>query len=681
MGKRREEKRAEYMKELLLQTRPYQYELTYNSGAGGVSEDSPLASALGRIILFPASDGTDIFDWDGIDEQYLIFANRGGEIDKDIVYRLLMNAKDADIIYPDEDYIADDGLRHSPFLKPDYSPDTLMSFGYFVDCFAVRTDIARRVVFEDYDNGMDIEAVMYDFLLKACELSDKIAHVTEVMYHRYDNRSSEEIYTGVIEQYSGYQYVACKKKALTRRAWNNMCELNKNVGNNAAEEKIEHSECVEISAVIPSKDHSDVLKKCIEALIENRPKKEYKLKEIVVVDNGSNLLEREKITNFLRNVSKVPINYLYEVSEFNYSAMCNKGAAAASGDLILFLNDDVTVDSDKVLSNMAEYALYPHIGAVGIKLLYPGGSLIQHVGITNLHSGPGHKLCSFDDNTIYYFGRNRGIWNVLAVTGACLMTSREKYFKIGGFRDTMKVGYNDVDLCVRYHEMGLYNVVRCDVSAVHHESLARGFDKDDNDKIDRLRNERQLFYRYHPDLNNAYDPYYHPNLDHDTIAYGVDCVPDCYITDYRNECERYVGKIKRQSERAHMTVEKADAEYAISPDVEDAYVIGGWSLVMKDDNACLERELLLVLLDEAGNMTSDIMRCDVSPVYRSDVGEVFKEAVNVELAGFVARICKSVLAAEARYRIVMHTFGDGLGRNYYCIGDIYEPRRGIVTDQ
>ena len=80
-------------------------------------------------------------------------------------------------------------------------------------------------------------------------------------------------------------------------------------------------------------------------------------------------------------------------------------------------------------------------------------------------------------------------------------------------------------------------------------------------------------------------------------------------------------------------------------------------------------------------MTSQMLRCEVSPVFRSDVREVFKDAVNVELAGFTVRICKSCLADKAHYRIVMHTFGDGLGRNYYCIGDIYEPRRGIVTDE
>jgi GT2 family glycosyltransferase len=75
----------------------------------------------------------------------------------------------------------------------------------------------------------------------------------------------------------------------------------------------------------------------------------------------------------------------------------------------------------------------------------------------SLDCGPTHKLATFTDDKPYYYGINVFNRNVLAVTGACLMVSREKYFKCGGFNDKMGVGYNDVDLCVKLYEEGYKN--------------------------------------------------------------------------------------------------------------------------------------------------------------------------------------------------------------------------------
>ena len=125
------------------------------------------------------------------------------------------------------------------------------------------------------------------------------------------------------------------------------------------------------------------------------------------------------------------------------------------------------------------------------KLIFPSDwEKIQHVGVVDINKGPTHKLATFDDREIHYFGRNRYAWDVLAVTGACLMVDREKYFNVGGFHDKMKVGYNDVDLCVKLYENGYYNIVDCGVTLIHHESVARGYDSDSIFKIRRLRQER-----------------------------------------------------------------------------------------------------------------------------------------------------------------------------------------------
>lgn len=78
--------------------------------------------------------------------------------------------------------------------------------------------------------------------------------------------------------------------------------------------------------------------------------------------------------------------------KFNFSRMCNTGAKAAGGELLLFLNDDMEILEPDWMDLMAQKASLPYAGAVGAKLLYPRSRTIQHAGITNLRVGPAHKL-------------------------------------------------------------------------------------------------------------------------------------------------------------------------------------------------------------------------------------------------------------------------------------------------
>ena len=117
----------------------------------------------------------------------------------------------------------------------------------------------------------------------------------------------------------------------------------------------------------------------------------------------------------------------------------------------------------------------PHVGAVGAKLLYPDSDIIQHAGITNLRVGPAHKLQFLSDEKVHYYGKNRFVHDVMAVTGACLLLEKEIFERAGGFDEKLAVAFNDVDLCYTIYEMGYYNVVRNDVVLYHHESLSRSY--------------------------------------------------------------------------------------------------------------------------------------------------------------------------------------------------------------
>ena len=119
-------------------------------------------------------------------------------------------------------------------------------------------------------------------------------------------------------------------------------------------------------------------------------------------------------------------------------------------------------------------AVLPRAGAVGAKLLYPDSATIQHAGITNLRVGPAHKLQFLSDDEEHYYGRNRGVHNMIGATGACLMMRKKVFEEAGGFFEGLAVAFNDVDLCYTIYENGYYNIERNDVVLYHHESLSRG---------------------------------------------------------------------------------------------------------------------------------------------------------------------------------------------------------------
>lgn len=673
-----------YKEECFKQTMPYAYELAYMSeeDAADQKEDSDLAPS-GRIILFP-DDNANILNFEGINEEYVIFVDRRGVCEPDMVRCLTLQGMGADIVYPDEDFTTDTGADLSdvnvrirtlrtPWRKPDYSPDTVVSFPYIETCFAIKTKFARLVPAMKPSPEIGDNVRCRDFLLRALERAQSVVHVPRILYHRDLSEISqdvygitdEQIYAALYERYTKPGYILCKEAAEKRRGINVIPQPQK--------------DAPLVSIIIPSKDQPRILKECIRNIRINAGKIPY---EIIVVDNGSSEENRDIIDKYVTQLPGGRGTYLYEPQEFNYSAMCNKGAASARGRFLLFMNDDVDAITDGFLGKLLVFAARSYVGAVGAKLLYPDDVSIQHIGVMNINRGPTHKLAGLPDSQVHYYCRNRFAWNVMAVTGACLMVGREKYYQVGGFCDKIKVGYNDVDLCVKLLEAGYYNVVNNECVMTHHESLARGADSLSDEKTERLREERMMLYSLHPWMVKNPDPFYGYKLDVDTIEIKCGVVPEYQITDKRNKTKELTKIPGRVSDKAMMSVDLCTIERAISSDVKDAYVLEGWGLYQSWDNALVRKYVVLIPLDEYDEELKECIIVTTSSKYRSDIREVFPDARNVDLAGFVCRIPFDAIDPHRRYRIgVLLRKITGLKSSRLALGDIYEPRRGIVKDE
>ncbi len=425
------------------------------------------------------------------DVNYVVFLSGKGFYSKEAAKKVRSAFADNPgecILYANEDEIEESGKRFHPWFKPGWSPHTLWSFFYFGNFFAVRKETLL-----DYGElkGSDYRERIYRMMLELTKDGSAFL-LNEVLYHNRAEDSFGDF--GWEEKYNALKTEVLQQESLA-------LSMEKKCKGEISYPVFLAKKEPKISILIPSKDHPEVLKRCVESL---RNLTEYSDYEIIVVDNGSSEDNKKK---YLTYGEKFSYSYLYSPMEFNFSKMCNLAAKNATGELFLLLNDDMEILEGDWLKKLAGSALLPKAGAVGAKLLYPGTDLIQHVGITNMYEGPVHKLMKHSDAVSYDHGRNRFVMDVIGVTAACLMVTREKFLEAGGLNTELAVAYNDVDFCFTLHEKGYYNLIRNDVVLYHHESLSRGNDLQEEGKRKRLLREGEMLYALHPEYYD-FDPYY-----------------------------------------------------------------------------------------------------------------------------------------------------------------------------
>ncbi len=506
-----------------------------------------------------------------------------------------------DFIYTDED--EENGSRHDPFFKPDFSPETLEEFYYPGGLSIVSMDIVNEVL-----KDCPYKPESREFLRECAKRSRHPLHIPEVLYHAYSHHD--------------YSY-AEKEKEETRL----------------------FSEKDVLSVVILSKDNPGILRKCVTGLMRSADKEKIALR-CVIIDNGSSD-ENAGIYEDIADDFDIP--YYREEAEFNYSYLCNLGVSRTRGRFLLFLNDDVEFPEDAhPLTDMMNEASKETVGAVGCKLLYPGGKKIQHCGITLLKTGASHKLAGYDDSVSWYRGVNKTKRNMFAVTGACLMLERRKFEEAGGFDERLEVAYTDVDLCAILITLGYNNVCLNDTALIHHESFTRKEDGRDHIKYARLKRERELFYKKHRLLIKRGDPFYNVNLTETGLDYRVNFPDSFEAVAFKKELpEASVsgGKLvniisgKERELLTHVSNGKKilynidESAHLISDECgnEDVLRITGWAFVKGHPGYEYD---IRILIKDGGTY----YLCEPDRILRDDLKEVFPDENSLDLSGFSLKV-------------------------------------------
>jgi GT2 family glycosyltransferase len=271
-----------------------------------------------------------------------------------------------------------------------------------------------------------------------------------------------------------------------------------------------------VSLIIPTRDRADLLETCIRSVLTRTT---YAPLEILIVDNDSS--EPATHALFAKLRSEPAVRIMHHPGPFNYSAINNYAARAASGSVIGLLNNDCEVINDEWLTEMVALASRPDVGCVGCKLLFPD-QRIQHAGVQlgvgGAVAGHGHRFAPHD--CAGYMNWLRMLRNVSAVTAACLLIRKQVFDQVGGLdEEGLKVAFNDIDFCLKVRTAGYLNIWTPFAELIHHESLSRGQDTAPANAR-RWQSEISTFQRRWG-ASLFCDPYYSPHLTYDQEDFSV----------------------------------------------------------------------------------------------------------------------------------------------------------------
>lgn len=261
-----------------------------------------------------------------------------------------------------------------------------------------------------------------------------------------------------------------------------------------------------VAIIIPTKNGCDFLRRCLGSIYE-RAKYTRTPCDIFVVDHESG--DEKTLALLTAEQTAGRIRVIPYKGAWNFSAINNTAAraadAAGSYTHYCFMNNDIVLETKDWLDRLTAHFSWPDVGIVGARLHYPDGG-IQHAGVVLGLGGPAGHTFQFcreranADRPPDYLGSLGATRDFSAVAAALMLVSRPLFQSLNGLDETLAVGFNDTDFCLRAAEEGWKTCYAGAVTAIHTEAASRGAASHTDDT--------ETFYRRYRNTIRGGDPHY-----------------------------------------------------------------------------------------------------------------------------------------------------------------------------
>lgn len=240
----------------------------------------------------------------------------------------------------------------------------------------------------------------------------------------------------------------------------------------------------DVSIIIPVYNKFEFTYDCVKSLLETRTDLTY---EVIIVD------DRSSDETLLAPMLLAGTNVLRNEKNLGFVLGCNRGAAAARGEYLFFLNNDTKLHDFTLDALVDAFRLHDRIGIAGSKLLFGDGKLQEAGGII-WRLGDGWNYGRGQDPADPRFNYLR---DTDYVSGAALMIPRALWDQVGGFDPDLAPGYyEDTDLAFRVRAAGFRTVYQPRSVVTHFEGVSSGTDLTQGMKRYQVVNGRKFFMRW-----------------------------------------------------------------------------------------------------------------------------------------------------------------------------------------
>ena len=438
---------------------------------------------------------------------------------------------DTHLFYTDECKLQPDGRLSELWPKPDWSPAYLENTMCIGHLSIYELSFIRKLggFRSEYDGTQD-----YDLALRAALMHPNVVHLPVFAYLWRAIEGSAAVALGE-KSYA----VPRQSHAVLDYARHNHLEARVVPGWAAGYWRITYpipSPAPLLSFVIPTGGGSKIVRgKSIDLIINCLHSFEanafYPNREYVIVHNSD--LSPAQIDALEAN-PRVKLILYSASSSFNLSEKLNQGVAAAHGEYICLLNDDVEAITPRGGEELVGYlAVNPRVGAIGPMCLREDKT-IQQNGVVLLTNGPAHA----GDGQPANFGGHQAMLRcrreAFCIGGAVLLIKKDLYEALGGFDEDLPLNYNDVDFCLRLRERGNSCVVDPQIEVFHFEGAT---------KTGTSAVEQERLFLKHPDV---IDPYFSRWFDQRSPQYQLKLTHENERWDFGRWLDRRIAHRARQ---------------------------------------------------------------------------------------------------------------------------------------
>jgi GT2 family glycosyltransferase len=249
-----------------------------------------------------------------------------------------------------------------------------------------------------------------------------------------------------------------------------------------------------VSIIIPCHNGRHHTTACLQTLRETLPP--VFRGEIIVVDDASSDGTGARLEELAGRDPRIKVLRNQTNRGFLHSA--TRGAEAADGDVLLFLNNDTVLLPSWLPPLLRVFAERKDAGAVGGRLLYPDGRL-QEAGGLVFADGSAWKVGYGEldpEASMYSYLRE-----VDYCSGCLLATPRALFDELGGFDERYAPGfYEDTDYCLAVRKHGLRVIYQPECTIVHAEGGTAGTDLERGPKRYQVVNQKKFERKWRKEL-------------------------------------------------------------------------------------------------------------------------------------------------------------------------------------